>query len=1315
MAIVAKDFGFHTRRVMIISIRTIYRSVRAHPVLSSLGLFLLVLYNLFPSLFAFLVSSSPVLICTTLLLGTLLSFGEPNIPEIEEEKTNTREVSSLKAGPSSNDLRVHQDESVTSQSHVRNGLMNEESPLEESAFSEETDCVYSDGEEHVPLVKRDDERDEKDDSCLAAIHSVKNDVEMINVENLINKERDVHGLEKAEKIEDPVEKQDEVGEAVHDSPTTNGKEVEDLGMGIDKPEANNEFGFSLGSPWQRISDHDDVSDSESDRAESSSPDASMADIIPMLDELHPLLDSESAPPNIKHISASASDHESDDYHDDDDDDDDDDGDDDDDVDDDESVEEGAENNGAEENKEVEGKKEDENEAVVSWTADDQKNLMDLGSSELERNRRLESLIAKRRARKNFRFDLERNLIDLNGNDSMELSRFRLAPISAPRGNPFDLPYDSEETMDLPPIPGSAPSVLLPRGNPFDLPYDQPNGSDNALRETWSPRETFVSVPQREMLFRRHESFNVSGGELRQERRASMLRPYFVAENMESEERTSATFNRQYSDKSDSKLSSVPESDTVSSVTDLDYNKDFVEQEFHPEDENENLPLDEVEAAVVERETNEEFIVTNDHEIHLNNHMNVEETQQNVQFIGSLEENHGEAINLSSTISDAGGFGESEEKHEDLISTSLSEATTKGSMKFHDRIDNLEVARNSMLLGRAASDLISWEDKIGDNQLTEVVYDSSPPATEKSLSNVSALNEVLFDAGKSSLNASSSLESNMEMNLEKEFSEVGDFPSINTNLVGEMASDDGKSWAASSSIPLIDGIESKSREIGESNVSEVGLSTIHVGSENYIIHQLSSDLMESNSSSTTLIDIGDVHQKKVDGLGDQTSNVDNLLSSDDLISSVPPYAAHFEMSLISSMDLHPIPEEKVEDFKSEKDQNSKLFYDSLVGLTGLQVIGGENIHASHIEQELSFIDMNYVVGSGNHGDGTKLISETDEGGSLFVPPLVPVHNGSTVLKYENVIGSGIDLIESGDLIDLVQSRLEGSSSKYLDDSNEELHVFEAWPGEELNSLVKQIYGGVQVSSVLEPTAKVEVEPTEFGLRESGPEVRETDLEMLVFEARSIEDVGSAFEHLSTGRDETKILEVGVSEVIQGRTNLELIDVNPETRETDSESPVLKPKSIEELESAFEHLSKGLDKTNISEVGSPEVIAGRLNLEKNEINSDLQVVEAKSVDGLHEAFKQLSGEAEAKNGSGKFEENEKHIENDVPEVQPAEEIELASEAALISETGRHLEKEDERNDEVAAITAVVGSNSKKTGKKHKSRKSRSSSSSSSSDSE
>ncbi|KAH0453027.1 hypothetical protein IEQ34_017351 [Dendrobium chrysotoxum] len=62
-----------------------------------------------------------------------------------------------------------------------------------------------------------------------------------------------------------------------------------------------------------------------------------------------------------------------------------------------SAEEETENQADEEDEEAQEEK-DNNEAVVKWTADDQKNLMDLGSSELERNQRLENLIAKRRAR-----------------------------------------------------------------------------------------------------------------------------------------------------------------------------------------------------------------------------------------------------------------------------------------------------------------------------------------------------------------------------------------------------------------------------------------------------------------------------------------------------------------------------------------------------------------------------------------------------------------------------------------------------------------------------------------------------------------------------------------------------------------------------------------------------------------------------------------------------------------------------------------------------------------------------------------------------
>ncbi|PQM43054.1 uncharacterized protein Pyn_17116 [Prunus yedoensis var. nudiflora] len=102
------------------------------------------------------------------------------------------------------------------------------------------------------------------------------------------------------------------------------------------------------------------------------------------------------------------------------------------------------NDGDEE--EAQGGKEDESESAIIWTEDDQKNLMDLGNLELERNQRLENLIARRRARKSFKITAEKNLIDF---DSADLP-FNIAPISTTRHNPFDLPYDSFDNLGLPP-------------------------------------------------------------------------------------------------------------------------------------------------------------------------------------------------------------------------------------------------------------------------------------------------------------------------------------------------------------------------------------------------------------------------------------------------------------------------------------------------------------------------------------------------------------------------------------------------------------------------------------------------------------------------------------------------------------------------------------------------------------------------------------------------------------------------------------------------------------------------------------------------
>ncbi|MCD7450779.1 hypothetical protein HAX54_008416 [Datura stramonium] len=140
-----------------------------------------------------------------------------------------------------------------------------------------------------------------------------------------------------------------------------------------------------GSPWkketeeeeeQEEEDDDESFDSESDRAESSSPDASMADIIPMLHELHPLLD-EDTPQHASLLHYECTEDE-------------------------------------------EGKQdeEDKSKSAITWTGGFMKNLIDLGSSEVERNQRLENLAARRRALKKMRLMMtEKNLIDLESVES----------------------------------------------------------------------------------------------------------------------------------------------------------------------------------------------------------------------------------------------------------------------------------------------------------------------------------------------------------------------------------------------------------------------------------------------------------------------------------------------------------------------------------------------------------------------------------------------------------------------------------------------------------------------------------------------------------------------------------------------------------------------------------------------------------------------------------------------------------------------------------------------------------------------------------
>ncbi|CAN6455804.1 unnamed protein product [Victoria cruziana] len=559
MGIDRKEVGYQTKQALIVFSKACCASVRGYPLFSGIFVFFVLLYAFFPGTFFFLLSNSPVIICTAILLGTLLSFGHPRIPEIcEEKEVKTPEVCSFKA-----DGRV--DLTVTE----KDGNCEMEVPL----LDKEGNALETIEEEGTKNRNLDDEGgkieagdslhleiQKKDEAVVAGGATDEADLVFTprqgrlgeglglgtgRLEKAIHESRLAGNTKAGASQDDPSSRgkfycrsnsrrtvrfvmndirqdkeeskveEDHVEEAMH--------KADDFEVRDKAPEAYVEDSFtsSLGSPWIQIHrqnqsssglDHDDqFSHSSSEHAESSSPDASMADILPILDELHPLLDSEtpqpaSLEPSEGYSEQSFENHDSDEEDDNDEEDDDDDG----------STEvekEGSEN--------CEGENiGHEAMSGVKWTDDDTKNVMDLGSSELERNRRLENLMAKRRARRNKKIELEKDLIDLQSDEkislldmddssfnildsvSIQASPFLVRSATLPyiKRNPFDLPYDGEKELVEVSVPASAraPSTFSSKRNPFDLPYDHAGMDGMLTGETSNPGD-FVAVQLKELL------------------------------------------------------------------------------------------------------------------------------------------------------------------------------------------------------------------------------------------------------------------------------------------------------------------------------------------------------------------------------------------------------------------------------------------------------------------------------------------------------------------------------------------------------------------------------------------------------------------------------------------------------------------------------------------------------------------------------------------------------------------------------------------------------------------------------------------------
>ncbi|RCV36318.1 hypothetical protein SETIT_7G309100v2 [Setaria italica] len=424
---------FHIKRIVYPSIRLGYQSACDYPVVLGIGVLLLFLHKLCPSLFTFLLSSSPVFLLTALLLGALLSYGEPSAPVIEEETLENQKKSSPESKVSVTERSAEE---------VQNVAVTRAAKI----FETPVFCIE---ERTSDILVHDSHRDEENVIYMSADTVLSAETSVLS-KNEVIVEREEYVKEFCEEVEL--------------------KQFESTTTERCHYEVNNQYQFGelMSACWEPVMRQEPCSDSESDLSDSSS-DASITDIIPMLDELN-------LPVNLgtDHPSSTFRDNLNSSSDDDEDD----------------SKEDGDLSSD-------EDRTEEEKADGNFW-----KDFMDPSSSDTEKNGNLESLMDRRKAKNILKFELDRRLMDMQAADAIqkmeEASRFRVQvpSISTPRRNPFDPSSGSEEIAELPKIPDSAPSVLLPWRKPFDISFDQIVDHGNRLQETWTPRSRFPSTQRR---------------------------------------------------------------------------------------------------------------------------------------------------------------------------------------------------------------------------------------------------------------------------------------------------------------------------------------------------------------------------------------------------------------------------------------------------------------------------------------------------------------------------------------------------------------------------------------------------------------------------------------------------------------------------------------------------------------------------------------------------------------------------------------------------------------------------------------------------
>ncbi|KAL6616260.1 hypothetical protein ACP70R_038530 [Stipagrostis hirtigluma subsp. patula] len=1195
MALEAKQAALCTKKVLRFSIRKGYRFVSEHPVLFSLGVLLYLLYRCSPGFFALLLSSSPVIICTTLLLGILLSYGEIDLPESGEDRKDTPEISAFNIGNSSRDIHFEADQRSSVPEFRESTLDLKEREIKQTVIVRERATEHVDLDDDVPLLRRVDEEYERPvrrniPKTLTPFPS------MVNLRQEVGMVEDLN-FSKERESEDPFFIQDTTNSRTNlfDGILLSGRNEKEISFGffsssenvikhVDKGESPNQeevftdsaaskqreisqekqteglagtskpasavsvhqwktndglnidtsnviddnlLDSSLGSPWARVSNQGS-SGFDSDRDESSSPDASMTDIAPVLDEIDPLLGADSTHPDaIAKDDSDTDSHISEENQ----------------IDDDSNDE--ADDNDAKDS--VEGKEKNEGrEAAFLWTADDEKNVMDLGYSEMERNRRLEILMARRRSRKSITFEIDNNLIDVDstgaGRSLDDLSRFRakVPPISVSRRNPFDLPYDADEAA----IPGSAPSILHARKNPFDLPLEQSNDSVVPAHDSLNSGESATSS-HRDIFFRRHESFNFGGSDATQERRFSRLKPYFVPETMEW---STSNFQRQFSDKSESKLSSVTESDMASSVADQE---DHDEKDLHKDPESSALLRQDGDLADGGSECSDGI---NSVDVELDN-SDIDDREIALQHFV---------------------FERSQEREAYI-------ASTKG--KGCEEDYTLKSADNSTRSFHPVPDLLSWED--GD--------------------------------GNSSLGAKPS----SELNSEAACSE----------------------WV-SNSMPAEED-ESVSGSLQEYLDPEV-----------------------ASSSNTVVLGAGNPAEKI--GNVDPMSYSNSGMPLDNLIHGSMDFPSEFatEALPIISRDLHPIPEEKVvENFNMQEKHETAIFTDAAAALTGLHVIEEHFDVGSDGSLSTAFVSSYPQANDDIQSPSTEPAEVSDPFDSMATEPnRVDIGNMKEEITAEHLLDSDD---EAGKIYPepMEDSGIDESFLSELDAVGD----FQVEPMRLDQQMLDHAYhsespaNGIAADSVISPQASVALsEASAVDSREQSPSIDDLngpnfswsygashgDHEQTVYNPRRRILEENPFETMNTDlmppcyEKEVPFGDTLSAAILaDGSNELEVTENEPVATRSDPGIAILEAKSLQDIETAFKLVSDGV----VAEASrNTETTGVDFDSEPKEVAGQLHVIDAKSVDEIHAAFKEHCGssvnssleENEDKGGYGESTESAEH---------------------------------------------------------------------------